>query len=206
MTTLSERTNPLKGNKMSDYDFNSTVASYIDYVEHLAAHIEDQASITNYCDRELLATNDATAPQWVWAALTEDERDDIAEAVAEDGTSVETPIDTDPDNLVAWIDVVTEEWHGPVVWEHDGVYRYPHCGLAEEGALAEVPLSVEYLAGNYGEEGHICVTLTVGGPGVYLARDFEEDRMVVAWGSDKRVVYGAAVRNVLDYYAEYFGE
>ena len=109
----------------------------------------------------------------------------------------------DPDNLVAWIDVITEDWHGPVIWEHDGVYRYPHCELAEESALAEAPLLIDYLTGNGGA--HICVTLTTGGPSVYLARDFEEDRMVIAWGSDKRVVYGAAVRNVLDYYAEYFG-
>ena len=191
---------------MSDYNFDRTVASYIDYVEHLAAHIEEPNGPTNYCDRELLAPNDEpNAIRRVWAALTDDERDDIAEAVAEDGTSVETLIDMDPDNLVAWIDVVTEEWHNPVLWEPDGVYRYPHCELAEESALAEAPLSVEYLAGNDGGEGHICVTLTVGGPGVYLARDFEEDRMVIVWGSDKRVVYGAAVRNVLDYYAEYFG-
>ena len=184
---------------MSDYNFDNTVASYTDYVEHLAAHIEEQTGITNHCGREILASNDATAPQLVWAALAEDERNEIAEAVADEGTTVEALIDTDPENLVSWIEART--WpgaHGPVVWEHDGVYRYPHCGLAEEGALAEVPLSVEYLAGNYGEEGHICVTLTVGGPGVYLARDFEEDRMVVAWGSDKRVVYGSAVRTVLD--------
>ena len=70
---------------MSDYDFNSTVASYIDYVEHLAAHIERQASITNYCDRELLAPDDEpNETRRVWAALTDDERDDIAEAVVPD--------------------------------------------------------------------------------------------------------------------------
>ena len=189
---------------MSDYNFDSTVASYIDYVEHLAAHIEEPNGPTNYCDRELLAPNDEpNAIRRVWAALTDDERDDIAEAVAEDGTSVETLIDMDPDNLVAWIDVVTEEWHNPVIWEPDGVYRYPHCELAEESALAEAPLSIDYLTGN--GEAHICVTLTTGGPSVYLARDFEEDRMVIAWGSDKRVVYGAAVGAVLDYYAAYFG-
>ena len=195
---------------MSDYNFDSTVASYINYVEHLAAHIVEQASITNYCDSELLASNDepnTTVLRRVWAALTEDERDDIVEAVADEGTTVETLIDTDPDNLLSWIESYTEDGpHGPVVWEHDGVYRYPHCELAEESALAEAPLSVEYLAGNDGGEGHICVTLTVGGPGVYLARDFGRGRMVIVWGSDERVVYGSAVEAILDYYAEYFGE
>ena len=72
---------------MSDYNFDRTVASYIDYVEHLAAHIEEPNGPTNYCDRELLAPNDEpNAIRRVWAALTDDERDDIAEAVAEDGT------------------------------------------------------------------------------------------------------------------------
>lgn len=192
---------------MSDYNFDRTVASYIDYVEHLAAHIEEQTGITNYCDSELLATNDepnTTVLRRVWAALTDDERDGIAEAVAEGGTSVETLIDMDPDNLVAWIDVVTEGWHGPVVWEPDGVYRYPHCELAEESALAEAPLEIDYSTGN--GAAHICVTLTTGGPSVYLARDSEEDRMVIAWGSDERVVYGSAVRTVLDYYADYCAE
>lgn len=195
---------------MSDYNFDKTVGAYIDYVDHLAAHIEEPNGPTNYCDSELLAPNDelnTTVLRRVWAALTDDERDYIAEAVADEGSTVEALIDTDPDNLVSWIEVLTEEWpHGPVVWEHDGVYRYPHCELAEESALAEAPLSVDYLFDNAGGEVHIRVTLTVGGPGVYLARDFEEDRMVIEWGSDKRVVYGSAVRTVLDYYAEYYGE
>ena len=144
----------------------------------------------------------------MWAALAEDERNEITEAVAdEEGTTIETLIDADPDSLASWIEAHTEDGqHGPVVWETDGVYRYPHCYLAEENALSEAPLSIEYLAGNDGGEGHICVTLTVGGPGVYLARDFGPDRMVIAWGSDERVVYGPAVRSVLDYYSEYFGE
>ena len=193
---------------MSDYNFDRTVASYIDYVEHLAAHIEEQTGLTNYCDNELLAPNDEpNAIRRVWAALTDDERDGIAEAVAEEGTTVETLIDMDPDKLVSWIEVHTEDGpHGPVVWEHDGVYRYPYCELAEESALSEAPLAIEYLTDNAGGNNHICVTLTTGGPSVYLARDFEEDRMVIAWGSDKRVVYGAAVRNVLDYYADYYDE
>ena len=192
---------------MFDYNFDSTVASYTDYVEHLAAHIEEPTGITSCCDNELLAPNDEpNAIRRVWAALTDGERDDIAEAVAEEGTTVETLIDTDPDNLVSWIEAYTEDGPlGPVVWEPDGVYRYPHCELAEESALAEAPLSVEYLADSDGGEGHVCVTLTVGGPGVYLARDFGQDRMVIVWGSDERVVYGSAVRSVLDYYAAYFG-
>ena len=78
------------------------------------------------------------------------------------------------------------------------------CELLEDGEfyLGSDDVSVEMLRDDDGDPAHIRACWGLGGPNVFLTRDWHGDRLDVSWGFDSAVRTGPEVRKLLDAYAE----
>ena len=68
--------------------------------------------------------------------------------------------------------------------------------------LGSDDVSVETLRDDDGYPAHIRACWGLGGPSVFLTRDWHGDRLGVSWGFDSTVRTGPEVRELLDAYAE----
>lgn len=178
---------------MSDaYTYNQAILADI---EHLAAHIESGADFTDHCDR-ILISDETFGLAWQirrgidWLVdhkmIEPIERDEMMSRV-EAGDLSYLPYE---------IESISD---GCLYWDND-LFEIPEeCALWAEFDRGEWALSVE----TQGE--HVEVCITCGGPGTYARRDFDGDRLVTYWGSDRAEARGDALGTVLDYFAEMAG-
>jgi len=166
-------------------------------LEHLAAHIESGDDFTDHCDRVLISDG-AFGLDWQiqrgidWLL----DRGLIDAADAQDALDYQNS----PDYCGDLPDEIESLSGGLLFWEDGDLFeREEECALWAEFDRGEWALSVE----TQGE--HVEVCITCGGPGTYARRDFDVDRLVTYWGSDRAEARGAALGTVLDYFAEMAG-
>ena len=178
---------------MSDaFTYNRSILADI---EHLAAHIESGDDFTDHCDRVRIS-DETFGLAWqirrgiVW--LLNHRLIDTAEYNEMMGREQSGDLDDLPDEIESISD-------GCLYWDGDLFERPEECALWAEFDRGEWALSVE----TQGEHVEICITC--GGPGTYARRDFDGDRLVTYWGSDRAEARGDALGTVLDYFAEMAG-
>lgn len=193
---------------MSDaFTYNRAI---LDDIEHLAAHIENVADFTDYCDRVCISDESrgfVGQVSHVWHfVLSDTDKENVAEYWFGDTISDLGP--PSPIGRMTWlVDKGCEsseiadaiEATTNLYWEGDVFERPEECALWAEFKRGEWALSVE----TQGE--HVEVCLACGGPGTYARRDFDGDRLVTYWGSDRAEARGDALGTVLDYFAEMAG-
>lgn len=189
---------------MSDaYTYNRAIL--VD-IEHLAAHIESGDDFTDYCDRDCIADESrgfVGQILHVWDfTLSDIDKENVTEylgvTTAEMGIAIHQfqnclAYSIEPNEIADAIEAATT-----LYWDSD-VFERPECALWAEFERGEWALSVE----TQGE--HVEVCITCGGPGTYARRDFDGDRLVTYWGSDRAEARGDALGTVLDYFAEMAG-
>lgn len=184
-----------------------TLATYRDEIEHLAAHVsEGFDTVTDWCPRECVADESRGFEGQVlhvWEnVLTDNEREAVAIEWSFGGPDdVESAIgalkDGAPDTgaIADAIEVVTD-----LYWDGD-VFRRLECETSRSGDLLDW---INDNALEVGFEGsHIRVVLGIGGPNVYLTRDWFGDSLDVYWGSAHDSWRGEAVTVILDQIGEW---
>ena len=191
---------------MSDaYTYNRAILADI---EHLAAHIESGDDFTDHCDRVCIADESRGLVGQilhVWDfALSDTDKENVMVYLGATTGEMETAILqlrsglADPVLYCQYFaDAIEAMTH--LYWDGDVFERPEECPLWAEFDRGEWGLSVE----TQGE--HVEVCITCGGPGTYLRRDFDGDRLVTFWGSDRAEARGDALGTVLDYFAEMAG-
>ena len=164
-------------------------------VRHEVAHLSGDDS---ECERELVADGcrglAGQVEHLLLNVLTEDQRERVTAACGVDtweAAGLSTLADTiESETDYSWID--------------GDVYLTPPCGLLEDGEfyLGSDDVSVEMLRDDDGDPAHIRACWGLGGPSVFLTRDWHGDRLGVSWGFDSTVRTGPEVRELLDAYAE----
>ena len=190
---------------MSDaYRYNRAILADI---EHLATHIENGADFTDHCDRVCIADDSrgfVGQILHIWDfALSDDDKENVAEYLNATPAEMQAAIrqfrnglaySIEPNEIADAIEAMTA-----LYWDGDVFERPEECALWAEFDRGEWALSVE----TQGEHVEIC--LACGGPGTYARRDFDGDRLVTYWGSDRAEARGDALGTVLDYFAEMAG-
>ena len=190
---------------MSDaYTYNRAILADI---EHLAAHIESGADFTDHCDRVCISDESrgfVGQILHVWDfALSDTDKENVAEYLNATPAEMQAAIrqfrnglaySIEPSEIADAIEAMTN-----LYWDGDVFERPEECALWAEFERGEWALSVE----TQGEHVEIC--LACGGPGTYARRDFDGDRLVTYWGSDRAEARGDALGTVLDYFAEMAG-
>ena len=179
-----------------------TLATYRDEIEHVAAHVEQGFdAMTDWCPRECVADGSrgfAGQVMHIWHnVLTDDERVAVADYAGWAGPG-EVVIDMDSE-ILSWvadaIEAVTD-----LYWDGD-VFRRLGCEMSRSGDLLDWiddnALEVDF------EGSHIQVVLGIGGPNVYLTRDWGGDSLDVYWGSAHDSWRGEAVTTILDQIGEW---
>ena len=190
---------------MSDaFTYNRSILADI---EHLAAHIESGDDFTDHCDRVCIADESRGLVRqilYVWDfALSDIDEENVTEYLGVSTRGMQIAIlqlrsglaySIEPSEIADAIEAMTH-----LYWDGDVFERPEECALWAEFERGEWALSVE----TQGE--HVEVCITCGGPGTYARRDFDGDRLVTYWGSDRAEARGDALGTVLDYFAEMAG-
>ena len=193
---------------MSDaYSYNRSILADI---EHLAAHIESGDDFTDHCERVCVADESRGLSgqiSHVWDfVLSDADKENVAEY-----WFCDSDLDFDALSAVERLDAVIcrEDQNSEIAdaieavtniyWDGDVFEREADCSLWREFERDEWALSVE----TQGEHVEICISC--GGPGTYARRDFDGDKLVTFWGSDKAEARNSAISTVLDYFAEMVG-
>ena len=194
------------GQEVSDaFTYNRAILADI---EHLAAHIESGDDFTDYCDRVCIADESrgfVGQILHVWDfALSDTDKENVAKYLDISTADLQAAIfqlrNGQVDRVLPYWDfagAVDAMTH--LYWDGDVFERPEECPLWAEFDRGEWALSVEI----QGE--HVEVCLACGGPGTYLRRDFDGDRLVTYWGSDRAEARDDALGTVLDYLAEMAG-
>ena len=180
---------------MSDaFTYNRAILADI---EHLAAHLESGDDFSDHCDRVLISDGCFGLDWQIQRGLDWLIGHDLMDAAeAQDALDYQNS----PDYCGDLPDEIESLSGGLLFWEDGDLFERPEeCALWAEFERGEWALSVE----TQGEHVEIC--LACGGPGTYLRRDFDGDRLVTFWGSDRAEARGDALGTVLDYFAEMAG-
>ena len=178
---------------MSDaYTYNRAILADI---EHLAAHLESGADFTDHCDRVLISDGAFGLDWQIRRGIDWLKEHKLIDSI-EWKEMVSRVESGDLDDLPYEIESISD---GCLYWDND-LFEIPEeCALWAEFERGEWALAVE----TQGEHVEIC--LACGGPGTYARRDFDGDRLVTYWGSDRAEARGDALGTVLDYFAEMAG-
>ena len=180
-------------------------------VRHEVAHLSGDDS---ECERELVADGGrelAGQVEHLLTLLTDGQREAVADAYGVDGWGELSSMLGEPQlgeepweglDLSTLADAVESETD--YFWIDGDVYLTPPCELLEDGEfyLGSDDVSVEMLRDDDGDPAHIRACWGLGGPSVFLTRDWHGDRLGVSWGFDSTVRTGPEVRELLDAYAE----
>ena len=162
-------------------------------VSHMLAHVRGD---NDYCPRELVsdgARGLAGQVDHVLTLLDDDQREAVADAFGVDGWAElsamlgEPAFDIEPWEGLDWSDLADAiEANTDLYWEDGDVFRHVECDMLDEDGeflLGRDDLAVKVLTDENGDAAHLRATWGVGGPSVFLIRDWGGDRLVVNWDS-----------------------
>ena len=182
-------------------------------VRHTLAHVQGS---DEYCEREFVSDGVRGLEgqvHHVLPLLEDSQREAVADTLgvggwAELSMMLEEPaLDVAPWEDLDWSDLADAiEANSDMYWEDGDVFRRVECRkLDEDGEFLLGPddLAIETLKDENGDVAHLRVTRGIGGPNVFLIRDWGGDRLVVNWDT-REEWFHPDVTALLDAYVELF--
>ena len=183
-------------------------------VRHALAHVQGS---DEYCERDFVSDGVRGLEGQIHHVLTtlldDDRREAVADALGVDGWAElsmmlgEPALSVEPWEGLHWSDLADAiEANSDLYWEDGDVFRRVECYMLDgdgEFMLGQDDLAVDVLRDEDGDVAHLRVTWGLGGPNVFLIRDWGGDRLVVNWDT-RETWYDEDVTDLLDAYVETF--
>ena len=173
------------------YEFSATVEGTKEHVAHLAAHLTTGEELTDYCERSLIGDGAFGLDYQIERGL------EYLRLVTGISSGVLAELEewakTDPGEVADEIETLSDN---VLQWDDGDLFECPPCELQNSINEGSWALDIE----TQGE--HVRIALTLGGPNIWLTRDWDGDNLGIYWGSDRYVRSNSDATEILDYVSE----